>query len=387
MAIYSAVPPPPGYGGPANNTSQNQEEPAQASPTLFSLASGQMDVNAWAVTALQALSIAPETKGTMSPLAIPLDGEASARPCSSVRIEEARRRGDATTPPPRPPSRRDSQRRRDLLLKGKEGSRQRRRWENDRLMHVPNAQPPEPCDWEPRPVYPVHHVPYRVADVWDARLRAEVEKKRMAAARQKQEQTRTLGDKRVPGRVPRDLFERAKKTPAVRSWVRALEEPLRQFLVDCDVAQDDTETDGDEDEVEVDSEDDELVFVGRRTATRHGWKRAKREGHDDEPGMVFDSSGHDDDGTFKYGPRLHPCEGGSSGLTVNHYADLAPPRRWLTHSISMYYGLNSHSVMLGNPSRKVVYVDIKAVQMRTGQGTAAVRMQKPDLPRPLWQLC
>jgi hypothetical protein len=55
-------------------------------------------------------------------------------------------------------------------------------------------------------------------------------------------------------------------------------------------------------------------------------------------------------------------------------------RRWLTHSISDYYGLESRSVMLTNPSRKVVFVGLKKVHQRDG-------LSMKHFPRPMWQLC
>jgi hypothetical protein len=160
-------------------------------------------------------------------------------------------------------------------------------------MNNPHVQPPEPIDYEPRPTHPVQYVPYQIAAAWDARLRAEVEAKKAVAARQKQKQTQTLGDENVPGRVPRELFVRAKKTPAVKTWVRSLEEPVRKFLVDREVAREaDTESD--------DTEDEEIVFVGRNGSMRDGWKKARREGHKDETGMLLDVPGEDDEsGAFK----------------------------------------------------------------------------------------
>ena len=50
-------------------------------------------------------------------------------------------------------------------------------------------------------------------------------------------------------------------------------------------------------------------------------------------------------------------------------------RRWLTHSISDYYGLDSRSVEVGTPAKKVVYIGIKQVQL-----------PKRELPRPLWEM-
>lgn len=159
-------------------------------------------------------------------------------------------------------------------------------------MNNPHVQPPEPFDYEPRPTHTVQYVPYQVAAVWDARLRAEVEAKKAVAARRKQKQTQTLGDETVPGRVPRELFVRAKKTPAVKTWVRSLEEPVRKFLVEREVAK--------EAETDSDTEDEEIVFVGRNGSMRDGWKKARREGHKDEAGMLLDVPGGDDEsGAFQ----------------------------------------------------------------------------------------
>ncbi|KAI1383422.1 R3H-associated N-terminal domain-containing protein [Hypoxylon trugodes] len=352
MAIYSAVPPPPELGATTTTSNQQlaqhqhqasyQHSHTNQSSTTGNTASGGVDIEAWTISALESLSVSPVARGTGAPLSIPLD-EHTKKP--SVTIQDPRSNADAITPPRRPPSRRDSLRRREALLKGKEGSRQRRRWENDRLMNVPNAQPPEPFDWEPRPLYPVNHVPYQIAVFWDKRVRAEVETKKAIAAQRKQMQTRTLGDAHVSGRVPRELFQRAKKTPAVKTWVRSLEEPVRRYLVEQDLAKEPTDSE--------DTEDEEIVFVGRDGTTRDGWKKAKREskGKTEGEGMILDALGDDADSAF---------------------------RRWITHSISDYYGLNSRSVLVGNPKRKVVYV-----QMKTGH-TPQIRS---DLPRPLWELC
>ncbi|KAI1461856.1 R3H-associated N-terminal domain-containing protein [Annulohypoxylon moriforme] len=352
MAIYSAVPPPPDYTTTTvdSNQQQQQQESHQSpnsnsNPSVTNPPAG-VDIEAWTISALESLSVSPIARGTGTPLSIPLDEES--RQKSTVTIQDPRTKTTAITPPPRPLSRRDSQKRREALLKGKEGSRQRRRWENDRLIHVPNAQPPEPWDWEPRPLYPVNHIPYQIAAAWDKRVRAEVEEKRAAAARRKQMQTRTLGDEHVTGRVPRELFQRAKKTPAVKTWVRSLEEPVRQYLVDQELAKKPTTSNSDED-----TEDEEIVFVGRDGSMHEGWKKARRENHGktEDEGMIFDALGNDADSAF---------------------------RRWITHSISDYYGLNSRSVLIGNPKRKVVYV-----QMKTGHVTPV----RADLPRPLWELC
>lgn len=133
--------------------------PAQPSTTLHQRSLSEastvsVDIEAWTVSALESLSIAPIARGTGSALSIPLDGAA---PVSGGRRddgavgENANNAGAGMTlrgvvfdsntdtyganiaPPRRPPSRRDSMHKRDALLKGKEGSRQRRRWENGRV--------------------------------------------------------------------------------------------------------------------------------------------------------------------------------------------------------------------------------------------------------------
>lgn len=235
-------------------------------------------------------------------------------------------------------------------------------------MHVPNAQPPQPFDWEPRPLHPVNHVPYQIAVIWDKRVRAEVETKSDIAARRKQMQTRTLGDAHVAGRVPRELFQRAKKIPAVKTWVRSLEEPVRRYLVEQELAKEPLSSESE------DTEDEEIVFVGRDGNTRDGWKKAKREskGKTEEEGMIFDALGDDTDSAFRYEPLKYEY------ANLVYINDTDDSRRWITHSISDYYGLNSRSVFIGNPKRKVVYV-----QMKTGHSPPL----RPDLPRPLWELC
>ncbi len=120
MAIYSAVPPPPEHTAGSVGPPHHQHTPSAAST---------IDIEAWTVSALEALSVSPIARGTGTPLSIPIDDRLPTP--ARVQIDPAHHR--ATTgpaPPPRPPSRRDSQRRREALLKGNEGSRQRRRWEN-----------------------------------------------------------------------------------------------------------------------------------------------------------------------------------------------------------------------------------------------------------------
>jgi hypothetical protein len=155
MAIYSAVPPPPELGGNEGNSSQahntdenglqqqQQQEQHNATntssaayntsmPSLPTNSNGGVDIEAWTIEALQSLNVSPVARGTGAQLSIPLDETDAKIKKASVSIYDPRRAGcgGGITPPPRPSSRRDSLRRREALLKGNEGSRQRRRWEN-----------------------------------------------------------------------------------------------------------------------------------------------------------------------------------------------------------------------------------------------------------------
>ncbi|UNI13406.1 hypothetical protein JDV02_000154 [Purpureocillium takamizusanense] len=355
MAIYSAVPPP-------EELVSNQLPPQTPSTPVTN---GAIDIDAWTIQALQSLSISPVARGTGTPLAINIDD------CKVTVKTEARALDPARSKTPdvprRPPSARDSQRKRDALLRGKEGSRQRRRWENDRLIGVPNVQPPLPSDWEVRPAHPVRRVPYQLAQFWDRGVRQRIEDKTSAlqAARKKQQRNAGSATGLGVGEVPRDLRESAKRNPVIRSWVRSLEDPVRQYLVDEQGRRRRGETEQRSDSIEtddeLDSEDEEIVFVGRKSAmrelkekreARHKMARREVEHETVDSGLVFDSFGEGENAAFK---------------------------RWLTHSISDYYGLASRSVVVRN-SCKVVYVGLH-------QGHHLSKPSFGSLPVPLWQLC
>lgn len=244
----------------------------------------------------------------------------------------------------------------------------------ERLVDVPNIEPPEPEDWLPRPVYPVHHIPYQVASYWDRGLRQQVEEKSVAARKKK-----TASG---AGKMPRDLRDTVKRTPGIKGWVRTLEEPVRRFLAEREDAAVETEPSEDD---ESDVSDDEVVFVGRKAAARDrrpdGWRKAHREVHDRpvDRGMIFDSLEDDESGAFKYYTLPRPRRAFIRGLADVSTADRLF-RRWLTHSISDYYGLDSRSVTMGNPARRCVYIGIREAELRTGSQTWT------ELPRPLWEM-
>ncbi|EMT60551.1 hypothetical protein FOPG_08326 [Fusarium oxysporum f. sp. conglutinans race 2 54008] len=368
MAIYSSVPP------PEQQSASNTPTPAATNPSLAAVQlhspptpvkNGSIDIDAWTVSALQSLSVSPIARGTGTPLAIPLDEAVKAKSNSPERNVNFDEDEAPISTLRRPPSRRDSQRKRELVLKGKEGSRQRRRWENDRLIGVPNAQPPLPSDYEVQPTHPIHRVPYQLAQFWDRGVRKQVEDKtaRLLAERKKQQLKAGSATGLGAGEVPRDLREATKRSPVVRTWVRSLEEPVRQYLATQQAMAATSAVTADEDDdsaaEQMDSDDEEIVFVGRNGAMRElrekkaTWKHAHREVSQEtvDSGMLFDSFGTDESAAFK---------------------------RWLTHTISDYYGIQSRSVNLSNPTRRVVYVGLK-----TSQGALPLR----TLPRPMWEVC
>lgn len=107
MARYNSVPPPEQAGQPGAT---------QAPPTQ------PIDVGIWAATAVSGLSISPSTQGTGVQLTIPLD--------STRELDAARDARASAYKARKEPLKRDSQRKRESLLKGKDGSRRRQRWEN-----------------------------------------------------------------------------------------------------------------------------------------------------------------------------------------------------------------------------------------------------------------
>lgn len=122
MAIYSAVPPPEDL---AASTTTPPTAQAPSTPVV----NGAIDIDAWTISALQSLSVSPIARGTGTPLAIPIDEHTAAAAKQTARTVTFKKSATPETPR-RPLSRRDSQVRREAVLKGNEGSRQRRRWEN-----------------------------------------------------------------------------------------------------------------------------------------------------------------------------------------------------------------------------------------------------------------
>ncbi|KAK5141245.1 hypothetical protein LTR32_006143, partial [Rachicladosporium monterosium] len=179
----------------------------------------------------------------------------------------------------RAPIRRDSQHRREALLKGKEGSRRRQRWENDRLLSNPHAQPPLPSDWEVQPTYPRRKVPYFLAPLWDAEF----------AARAAGERGREMGELGQVGvgreaAEVRELRARLKKARGARGLLQDLEEGVRGFIEEWEAKERELESEG---VIEADSEDEEIVFVGRSGAMSDERRREREMETVEKDRLIF----------------------------------------------------------------------------------------------------
>lgn len=324
MAIFSAVPPPPEYNQPQSG----------------------LDVEAWTVSALPSLNVTSIARGTGVSLSIPLDESHDSEPAAKLKPAITRGVSERTKPV------RDSQKNREAFLKGKEGSRRRQRWENDRLLHVPNVQPPLPSDWEVRPTYPVHHVPYYLAPLWDAGVRNAAEERRLAhRASKKTPATNSTSDPQK-GRVPHDLKTKLKKSKGAKTLLQELESEIRTFI-NSHATKAQKVASNDASDHEVDSEDEEIVFVSRDGMMSDLQRKSVEEELQREK-LVWESLVGVDDKRAGFG-------------------------RWLVHSLAEYYGLSSRSITVGLPpnAKREAYVGIRGWRVeKVGEG----------LPLPLWGL-
>ncbi|KAL5325643.1 hypothetical protein ACEPPN_006771 [Leptodophora sp. 'Broadleaf-Isolate-01'] len=344
MAIYSSVPP----------------------PSQATLPIQPINIESWTTTsALSSLTISPSARGTGPgvTLSIPLDltDEIEARPSPKKSVKDA---GAG-----REKMRKDSMKRREALLKGKEGSRRRQRWENDNLLNNPHVQPPLPSDWAPSATHRVTHVPYYLAPLWDAGIahRASERASLHSASAAHAKRTGIVEEK---GRVPADLKNKLKKAKGAKTLLQELEGEIRSFVREYERAERLREArlngqEKEEDEAFLDSEDEEIVFIGR-----------DKDGHgitmSDEVKNVVEEELRREKIVYE---SLEGCrEGGFA--------------RWLVHSLAGYYGLCSWSETregegkLGGGAgdvggrKRVAYVGVKGVKRSFGGEDA--------LPRPLW---
>ncbi|KAF2260717.1 hypothetical protein CC78DRAFT_536201 [Lojkania enalia] len=320
-------------------------------------ASQPIDIQAWteeATAAMGAVTIntAGGVQETCVSLAIPLDDVAPAaavRPMATANTTKE----DTSYYKRKQPLRRDSLKRREALLKGKEGSRRRQRWENDRLLSNPHAEPPTPRDWEIHPTHPTRHIPYYLAPLWDAGLSTRSTDRQTAAVKAKSQTRSTAKKPTDPGIVPKELRDKLKRSRGAKGLLMDLEEDVRRWVSAYADKERSAEADGLP--LDPDSSDDEIVFVGRNGAMNDlrspsSSSNVKREL------MLFET--------------LEADQGGSFG-------------RWLVHHIGVYYGLRTWSVTVGDPARREAYIGVKDAKMRSGVGRPKICN---PMPRPLYGL-
>ncbi|KAF2423471.1 hypothetical protein EJ08DRAFT_672531 [Tothia fuscella] len=326
---------------------ENTARPAIAAANIT-----RVDVESWteeAIRAMNSLTVTPGTaaRGASVTLEIPLD-EPPKTNGEGISAGEAVRAGYVLR---RKTSNRDSLRHREAVLKGKEGSRQRRRWENDRLLGNPHAQPPLPIDWEVKPTYPVQSVPYYLAPLWDAGYAKQSATRKEKAQRAKK--SSSDGSDSV-GKVPKELREKLKRSRAAKGLLQSLEEEVRKFVQSWDSTHQDMES---EPELLPDSDDDdEVVFVGRN-GQMHDRPETPYDRCSDElerEKLVMDA--YEDDQSARFG-------------------------RWLVHSIGQYYGLRTWSLSRGDPVKRETYIGIQ--ELEATRKHDAIRNA---LPRPLWAM-
>ncbi|MCJ1308188.1 Thymidylate synthase [Agyrium rufum] len=315
-----------------------------------------IDIAAWTVQATEALhdlSLNPHVlpRGTSVSLVIPLDEQSTQHREEASRGQKAEERHPTTYRPQSKLFRRDSLKRREAVLKGREGSRRRVRWENDRLLNNPWAEPPLPSDWEVQPTHPKRRVPYFLAPLWDEKL----------ARHETLAQKKRLSERNEPetnaGRVPKEVREKLKKAKAAKGLLQDLEEEVREFVKNWEKKTAELQKEGLHD---VDSDEDEIVFVGR-----------SGQMHDMPPSPTTKRRVEDEPDVGKEKLVFHsPADdrGASFG-------------RWLVHSLATYYGLRTWSITVGDPARREAYIGIQP--MKTGARSAAPIC---DLPQPLWGL-
>lgn len=324
-------------------------------------------VEAWTVSqaadALAAASLSAHTtaehvnRAAKVTIDIPLDDSVDSVP------RQSRREAVHTVHKRREPIRRDSQRRREALLKGKEGSRRRQRWENDQLLSNPYASPPLPSDWEVRPTHPRQAVPYFLAPLWDAEYARSTQerKRRTDAAKAPASQEEAEAQK-----VAQDLRAKLKKSRGAKGLLQDLEQEVRGFVKQWEDKERQLEESG---LIDQDSEDDEIVFVGRDGTMNDDKRRAKEESDVAKDKLIFESLVDDHGASFGY-VHVRVVVGAS---VLKHRS------RYLVHSIATYYGLQTWSITTGDPARREAYVGLK-VHPKTRRPT----LTHSEMPRPLW---
>lgn len=318
MAIYSSVAPP----------DQQDEHPVG------------VDIDAWAASALTSLHL--HAANTSNPydvrahtfntnvLTIPLDEPTQPSKTALKKLQKTQ--ADVLTWKQKEAELvlREKAKRREQAERGKEGSRRRQRWENDRLIGVPGAQPPKDEDWEVRRIGPVRKVQYWLIDGQKLDTFGQSTKSEK---------------KPVKPEIPSDLKKRCRRKKAAKDLLKSLEEEVRGFVAEWAAESASTPTPVApaptksivSDDVSSDSEE-EIVFVGRdlsaRTA-REESEKAERAAAEAEKLKLAQKP------------------------VTKQIDAVAPLARYFVHVLATYYGLKSWSVD-GKDKKRIPVIGVKA---------------------------
>ncbi|KAK6343337.1 hypothetical protein TWF730_010928 [Orbilia blumenaviensis] len=329
------------------------------------------------------------------PVTIPLD---QPEPVVKVVNIEGDAEAAPSTAPRRTPLRRDSMKRREALLKGKEGTRRRQRWENDNFLANPFFAPPTDEDFSPAALHPRRIVRYEFATLWDPSNPAKYGYATAHHVPSSAKGAASCDEKRVP----KNLKDRLKRSKGAMDLLKSLEEEVRRYaatLWGCvdeychgsnEVAVEDAEEDQDFDKMDTsvdfgsakksiveeelkDSEDEEIVFIPRMKTVQlnpstEGSVQAKKADIQREVYIPV------------LGPPLE-----KSVFEAPHDDQGASFGRWLVHSIALYYGLRSWSETQGNPARRIAFVGAQPGEKKRLKSGRSLKHPKA-LPRPLWMM-
>ncbi|KAJ6180393.1 hypothetical protein N7519_010854 [Penicillium mononematosum] len=288
-------------------------------------------------------------RGATVSLSIPLDDEAI--PSQRVKAES---RPPTVNFRRREPLRRDGLKTREALLKGKDGSRRRQRWENDRLLHNPWAEPPSSKDWDVQPTYPRHDpMPYYLAPLWDVHYSHVADHQSAVKAAERANEKH---------HIPKELRLKLKHARAAHGMLRDLEDEVRAFIQKWNERELLLEKEGLRDAPDNsanDDSEDEIVFERLRLLREEISSHSERDGEK----MVLETLS--DDRSAGFG-------------------------RWLVHSIASYYGLHTWSVTVED--RREAYVGFRPPVPGSRAGLVShpachsETLIKPgdELPRPLY---
>ncbi|KAK6336710.1 hypothetical protein TWF718_009501 [Orbilia javanica] len=342
----------------------------------------------------------PVQSAPQGPVTIPLDQPEPV--VKTVDIEDGAE--DATSATPRRTIlRRDSMKRREALLKGKEGSRRRQRWENDNFLNNPSFAPPTAEDFSPTALHPRRIVRYEFATLWDPSNPSKYGYSTAHHVPSSSAKSARASDEK---RVPKNLKDRLKRSKGAMDLLKSLEEEVRRYAAtlwgcvddychgplssssEVAVVDDEEEEDFDKMDTSVDfgsakksiveeeirdSEDEEIVFIPRMRTIK------------------LDPSVGDAQQVKKpvlqrevYIPVLGPPLE-KSVFEAPHDDQGASFGRWLVHSIALYYGLRSWSETQGNPAKRIAFVGAQPNEKKRLKSGRSLKHPK-TLPRPLWMM-